>query len=83
MTEEAPTSPPVEDAYSLLTRPTLELTDAQLVIILENLRKRRAAYMAGTADRPDKPKAASAKPKTQQEKDDLTKSLLADMDWKL
>lgn len=86
MTEAAPTSPTtpaVEDAYSLLTRPTLEITDAQLVVIVENLRARRKAYMEGTADRPDKPKAAPAKPKTQSEKDLLTKSLLAVLDFKL
>jgi tartrate dehydratase beta subunit/fumarate hydratase class I family protein len=74
---------PTEDAYSLLTRPTLEITDEQLEIIVANLRARRAAYMAGTADRPDKPKAASAAPKTAAEKDALTKALLGELDLKL
>lgn len=42
------------DAYSLLSKPTLELTDAEVLIIVEDLRKRREAYIK--TGKPDKPK---------------------------
>jgi hypothetical protein len=44
------------DAYSLLSKPTLELTDAEVLIVVEDLRKRREAYIK--TGKPDKPKAA-------------------------
>lgn len=53
--------PPVNeemDAYALLSRPTLELTDAQVEAIVVDLRKRRELYIkTGKPDRPSKPKA--------------------------
>jgi hypothetical protein len=78
--------PPV-DAYSLLTKPTLEITDAEVDIIVADLRRRRANHLA--SGKPDKP-AAEAKAKrtpkgkpSQAAKDEATKALLADIDWKL
>ncbi len=47
---------PEFDAYSLLSRPTLDITDAQAVLIVEDLRKRREAYLK--TGKPDKPKVA-------------------------
>ena len=52
-TEEAP------NAYSLLTKPTTELTSSEVEIIVADLRKRRDAYVSSggkAADRPDKAK---------------------------
>lgn len=43
-------------AYELLTKPTLELTDAEVKIVVEDLRQRRLAYLkTGKPDKPSKP----------------------------
>ncbi len=49
------------DAYALLSKPTLKLSDAEVDIILADLRSRRARYLA--TGKPDKPKAERAAPK--------------------
>lgn len=47
------------DAYALLSKPTLELTDAEIEVIVLDLRKRRERFLAGQKDNlPKKPKAA-------------------------
>ena len=59
MTDETP--PPQLDAYALLTKPTLELTDGEVETIIADLRKRRTTYLAtNKADSPKKEAAAKA-----------------------
>lgn len=68
---------PTVNAYDLLTKPTLELTDAEVEIVVADLRKRRHAYVsAKTPDRPDKPKK---QPTTAQEKAANTAAIAAAM----
>ena len=58
MTEETNAS-----AYDLLSRPTLSLTDAEVEIVVADLRRRRAAFIAtGKPDKIAKPKTASPSP---------------------
>lgn len=41
------------NAYDLLTKPTLELTDAEVALVVEDLQKRRRLYVdKGTKDAP-------------------------------
>lgn len=55
-------------AYALLSKPTLELTDDDLLAIAQDLRAKRVKFLAGQADRPGKT-AAPKKPKlTEEEK---------------
>ena len=80
MSETVPTEPTEEapNAYSLLTKPTTELTPAEVEIIVADLRKRRDAYVSSAgkiADRPDK----VAKPKPQGTKAELTKLAAASL----
>lgn len=49
-------------AYDLLSKPTLEISDAEAQIIIEDLRRRRRAYLAtGKVDKPKKEKVAAVK----------------------
>jgi hypothetical protein len=43
------------DAYALLSKPTLDLTDAEVGYVITDLRRRRALYLK--TGKPDKPKA--------------------------
>jgi len=94
MTELATTgdeaAPPALDAYALLSKPTLQLTDSDVDILVADLRKRRDKYLA--SGKPDVPKKAAAavkalaEPKakpTASEKAAATKALLDEIDWKL
>lgn len=65
------------NAYELLSRPTLELTDNEVDLIIADLRKRRAAYLEGTADTPKKAAAAKPVKASVEEKQANTLSLLA------
>lgn len=92
--DDTPASPtesdalPQLDAYALLSRPTLDLTDPEVDRIIIDLRARRARHLA--SGKPDKPKA-EAKAKTPaltkeakaDKKAEATASLLADIEWKL
>jgi hypothetical protein len=83
MTTSAPTETPTPpSAYELLSKPIGEISNANLEVIVADLRRRRAAYKNGTADRPDKVKAAKAAPKTPTEIQALTADLLADLNLK-
>jgi hypothetical protein len=67
-------SSPEIGAYDLLSKPTLDLSDAEVDLIIADLRKRRAAYVStGKADRPKKEKAATVK----LEKDDKARNTAA------
>ncbi len=59
LTVAAPATP---DAYELLSKPTLDLTDAEVAMVVEDLRKRRKAYVqTGKVDKPKAIKAAAVK----------------------
>lgn len=67
-------------AYDLLSKPIADISDDDLAIIVDDLRKRRAFYTSGKADRPDKP------PKTEPtaaSKKQATLDILAGLDLKL
>lgn len=50
------------DAHSLLSKPTLELTDAEVAAVVADLRRRREAYIkTGKVDKPKAEKAAAVK----------------------
>ena len=50
------------DAYSLLSKPTLDLNDKEVEIIVADLRKRREAYIkTGKVDKPKKEKIVREK----------------------
>lgn len=67
------------DAYSLLSKKTLDLTDAEVDIVIEDLRRRRSAYVKdGKIDKPKKEKEAKAK-LTSDEKARNTAALLAQL----
>jgi hypothetical protein len=69
-----------EDAYSLLSRPTLQLTDAQVEKIVIDLRERRAKHIA--TGKPDKPRAEAkikAEPLGKESKAANTAALLASL----
>ncbi len=71
MTDEVP------DAYTLLSRPTLDFTDAEVDIVIADLRRRRAAFVAtGKPDKIAKPKVA-ASPASAEAKASNTASILA------
>lgn len=82
MTDTTDINEPI-DAYALLSKPTLDITDAEADIIIDDLRKRRKAYLA--TGKPDKPR----KEKVQREKASAgdkaanTAALLAQLDLKV
>lgn len=83
MTEPEP-EVEIQDAYSLLSKPTLEISDAEAEIIIEDLRRRRKSYLA--TGKPDKPRkeAGPARPKaTKDDKAANTAALLAGLNLKM
>lgn len=69
--------PEVRDAYALLSKETLELSDEEIELICTDLRKRRERFLAGQKDNLPKVKA---EPKTDEEKKALQQSILGDLD---
>jgi hypothetical protein len=72
---------PEHNAYALLNKATLDLTDAEALIVVEELRRKRAAYVqSGTKDTSTvkrKPAAPAVN------KDEATKGLLDSIDLAL
>ena len=66
------------DAYALLSKPTLDLSDEEIKLICADLRKRRERFLAGQKDNPPKAKAAAA-PKTAEEKAALSENILGEV----
>ena len=65
------------DAYALLSKPTLEIGDAEAEKIVADLRQRRLAYLkTGKPDKPKKEKVVAAK-LDKDEKARNTQALLA------
>lgn len=77
MTDE--TLPTARDAYELLSKPTLQLTEDDVLAICTDLRRRRQAYLNGVQDKPKKVKAP-AKAITAEEKLALTQQVAASLD---
>lgn len=69
------------DAYSLLSMPTLDISDAQAELIIADLRKRREAYVKdGKVDKPKVEKLKVEKAKlTKDDKARNTAALLAQL----
>lgn len=59
-TELTPTPEPRPDAYALLSKPTLELSDAEVEIIVNELRTKRALFVQDPKKNADKPKRIAA-----------------------
>jgi hypothetical protein len=74
---DVPETPAALDAYALLSKPTLDISDPEALLIIEDLRKRRKAYLTtGKPDKQPKPKAP-ASPKVKADKAANTANLLA------
>lgn len=67
--------PETFDAYALLSKPTLDVSDEEALLIIEDLRKRRVAYLK--TGKPDKQPKAKAPPKGPVDKKANTANLLA------
>ena len=66
---------PYGTAFELLSKPTLDITDTQLILIANDLRAKRVKFLQGVADRPGAT-ARVAKPKpTDEEKQARTEHL--------
>jgi hypothetical protein len=84
MAEEAPDNLEPTDAYALLSKPTLDLTDAEVEKVVADLRRRRALYAAtGKPDRQPKPKAEPKGKSTAADKAANTAALLASLQLKI
>jgi hypothetical protein len=82
MAEEAPDNLEPTDAYALLSKPTLDLTDAEVEKVVADLR--RALYAAtGKPDRQPKPKAEPKGKSTAADKAANTAALLASLQLKI
>lgn len=44
--------PAQRDAFALLSKPTLELTDAEIELICADLRRKREQFLQGVQDKP-------------------------------
>lgn len=86
MASEVPEDEGQLDAYALLSKPTLELTDAEVERVVVDLQARRKLYLStGKPDAPKKPKAP-AEPKkkaTDEEKKRNTALLLGQLKMSL
>lgn len=79
MTDTPTETPEHLDAYALLSRPTLEYTDAEVAAVVADLRRRREAFIkTGKPDKISKPKGATVKADAE-EKARNTAALLAQL----
>lgn len=69
--------PEQEGAYSLLSKPAISWTDAQVEVIVRDLREKRDRFLQGVQDKPAAKGRAPAK--TAEEKQALTNDLLGDL----
>lgn len=68
---------PPTDSFELLSKPTLDLTDEQLLLIANDLRAKRVRFLKGIAD---KPARAKAEPVSDEAKKATTEHLLNELD---
>lgn len=69
----------IANAYSLLTKPTLELTDAEVELVVADLRKRRLAYVSDAKKNADRPDKAKPEPRSADERKAIAASLAAEL----
>lgn len=67
------------DAYQLLSKPTLKLTDEEVTVICADLRKRRERFLAGIKDNQPKVKKAPAAPMSDEAKQAAQDDILNDI----
>lgn len=77
MPDPAPLADEPLSAYDLLSKPTVELTDAEVELICTDLRNRRLAYI--NHKKRDEPHKKPAKPVTPEEKAANTIGLAAEL----
>ena len=65
MAEPSPL-PDTRDAFALLSKPTLQLTDEEVTLVCADLRKRREAFLQGRADKPPRKAAPQKSPEEKQ-----------------
>lgn len=70
-------------AYDLLTKPTAEISDADLKLICADLRKRREAYVESKGKRPDRPDKPKAIKPTDESRKQVTADLIAQLGLQL
>lgn len=63
---------PIADAFQLLSKPTLDLTDEQILAIAQDLRRKRQAFLKGKADKPGSTKTKTATKISKEDKDVVT-----------
>lgn len=69
--------PTTRDAFTLLSKPTLDLTDAEIEVIVKDLRARRERFLAGQKDNAPKPAKAKAEPMSAEAKKAAADDILA------
>ena len=70
--------PTAQDAFELLSKPTLDLTDDEIETICKDLRKRRERFLAGQKDNAPKAKKA-AQPATPEAKQQAADEILGEI----
>jgi hypothetical protein len=71
---------PPTDSFALLSKPTLELTDTDLLLIANDLRAKRRKFLQGVADKPGNTGRKKAEPITDEAKAATTQHLLGELD---
>jgi len=71
---------PPQDSFALLSKPTLELSDTDLLLIANDLRAKRRKFLTGIADKPGSTGRKKAEPITDEQKAATTAHLLGELD---
>ena len=71
---------PPKDSFELLSKPTLELTDTDLLLIANDLRAKRRKFLQGIADKPGATGRKKAEPITAEAKAATTQHILGELD---
>jgi hypothetical protein len=70
---------PPRDSFDLLSKPTLELSNTELLLIANDLRAKRRKFLQGVADKPASARK-KAEPITAEAKEATTQHLLGELD---
>jgi hypothetical protein len=73
--EEQGEQMPFGIAFELLSKPTLEFTDHELLLVANDLRAKRVKFLSGVADRPGATKRVTKPKPTDEEKAARTEHL--------
>jgi hypothetical protein len=71
---------PPKDSFELLSKPTQELSDTDLLLIANDLRAKRRKFLTGIADKPGITGRKKAEPVTDEQKAATTQHLLGELD---